>query len=680
MGMTHGAASERDEEQDIAGTDELSSPESTTDSELLRVELAELRLELRALRETIERQRFQSGATTIGVPAAKRPNSHGREGLTRFHRPTAAFRTSITKQATRAASLRQAPGTAIAVAKSYVAEGVAGTEWKPPRSLLTSIAAFVAVTIAAFLLRGIHVDRIPEGFHGDEAATGIEARLILEKGWVGVYSGIAGGNPTGVYYLATIPIKLIDDPVVAVRMLSAVLGTLAVSLLFIIVLRNFGFGSAVAAGVLFAFAEWHIQFSRIGFVTGDWTTCVLLGVLALAEAVRTQRWYWWAASGFFVSAATYIYNGNGPLLILIGVFVLWVLFGWGALVFVAAIALAVSKTSPLTIIVAISSVSFVLGRRVRDRCAWTSLGAYALASLLTLRGLIDFVRAHPQDYFGRGKDLSVFRSDPWHATSGTFERGRFLFDRYLLFWQRLTFEPRPNGADLSGVTPLVPRLTLAIFAVGLVVALIRRPTPLVLLSTAIVMAIPLTSVLTDLTLRRAVVIVPFMAILGGIGLVEVFRLGYRRGRRPAIFTGLLSIILVGASCRANYVDFFDKTVYSQSIRATFPIELRRSSDYMASLPVGSYVYLFCDNWGIKYDVVVLIAPDVRGEDRLPKWGGNGSMSVDWSKGQPVFLFVGAEIKQLDAVKRIYPGGRLVVGPALPEPFGESYVAYFPALS
>jgi hypothetical protein len=640
----------------------------------LTAEIAELRSEVRALHASIDARRQTDDDRVDALVAETAPT---RRSAIRSHPiVTAIVPAGVSVGAMRSAArwTQALP----AVVKREVVRGQDRREWEPPHRWFAAIAAVVIVTAVAFALRGVDLRGIPAGMHGDEAATGIEARRIIDTGWIGVYSGIAGGNPTGIYYLATIPISLVHDPVVAVRLLSAVIGAAAVVALFVLALRNAGFGSAVVASLLLAFSEWHIQFSRIGFVTGDWPTFVLIGVVFLAEGIRSRRWWWWAAAGAVISGATYVYNGNGPLLLVVAAFAVWTLFGWRGLFICGSLGLVLHDPSLLTALPLIVSVRLAFHPRFRDRTAWVNFASYAVSSLVILKGMIDFIRAHPHDYFGRAEDLSVFKTDQWRAQTGILDRARFLLDRYELVWNRITFHPIPNGADLSGVTPLIPKLTLAIFLIGLVVALIRRPTPVVLLSTAIVVAMPLAPALTDLTLRRALVIAPFLSLLGAIGMIELLRLAFRGSRGTGIAGAALLTAVLALSSYANYNDFFNKTIPSGPVRAVFALELRRSADYMQTLSPDAYVYLYSQQWGLRYDVLKLIVPDIRGEDRLPVWGGSGGYDVDWTKGQPVFIFIGAQAADLPQVKARYPHGTEVVGPSQGAPLnGPSYVAYIP---
>jgi 4-amino-4-deoxy-L-arabinose transferase-like glycosyltransferase len=101
------------------------------------------------------------------------------------------------------------------------------------------------------------------GFQGDEATVGLEAHRIMEQGWIGVFTPASGGVPAGYYYLAVLPIRLLGDTILAVRLISAMADTLRVVCLYILLRRSFGWAKAVAGSLLLAVSGWHIQFARI---------------------------------------------------------------------------------------------------------------------------------------------------------------------------------------------------------------------------------------------------------------------------------------------------------------------------------------------------------------------------------------------------------------------------------
>jgi hypothetical protein len=104
--------------------------------------------------------------------------------------------------------------------------------------------------------------------------------------------------------------------------------------------------------------------------------------------------------------------------------------------------------------------------------------------------------------------------------------------------------------------------------------------------------------------------------------------------------------------------------------------LRDTANYLDSLPATSYVYLYCDRWVIDYDVIRLLAPDVKGENRAPKWGGSGTYEIDGKKGQPVFVLIGPYTDSISSIENLYPHGHVVIGPNVESPVnGPAFVAY-----
>jgi hypothetical protein len=620
-------------------------------------ELAAVRQELHAIRALLEGRRESAHAA--------RPS----EGLTVSRR--------LPLPAIRVPRLPSIAGPGFQRVRRLWRQPEALGEWAPPRPLLWDVLAIVAIGVVAWLLRYVNLSSIPPGMHGDEAATGLEARRILDTGSIGVYTGAAGGNPTGVYYLAAVVFSVVSDPVIGVRILPAIAGTIAVVGLYVLMRRNFGFGSAIVGSLLLAFSEWHIQFSRTGFVTGLWPTLVILAVIALMEAGRSRSLVWWGIAGALCALPIYIYNGHTPFMPILGAFVVWRLFGWMAVASAALVAVAVTVPPALTVLLLLAALLLLVGnRRIRDPAALKPAVMFGLAALAVLYKMIEFIRDRPDDYFGRGRELSVFRSDEWHARAGLLDKADFIWDRYRLFWERLTFEPIPAGVDLAGVTPLVPELTLAICAVGAAIAIVRRPYPLVALSLIVVLLAPLSAVLTDMTMRRALVIMPFLAVLGGVGGIELLRLAFQRHRTAGLVATLVLALVLAKSSYGNYTDFFDTTVHSGPVQHTFATDLRELTIYFDSLPPDAYVYFFSERWHLNFETILLLAPDVKGEDRLPQWGGSAGYEVDLANGNPVFVMTGVDTERLAEIQQRYPGGTVVQGSRLGPPRdGPAFVAY-----
>ena len=232
-------------------------------------------------------------------------------------------------------------------------------DWEPPRSRLLDLIALTILTVSGFLLRFVNLTSIPPGMHGDEAFASLLTRRLLNGEHISVFTGQAAGNPTGQVYLLIPFVKWIDDPVFAARFISVLGGTIAIVALYVLVRRNAGFSSAVAATFLFVVSGWAIQFARIGFVTGNWLPFSLIGAIAIFEAIRRQHWTWWLLAGALVSSPIYIYNGATPIVLVTLPVVIAAIVGVPATLLLCAAVGFVLAPSPITGVVVATTLLIV---------------------------------------------------------------------------------------------------------------------------------------------------------------------------------------------------------------------------------------------------------------------------------------------------------------------------------
>ena len=94
------------------------------------------------------------------------------------------------------------------------------TKWPPPippnvLSTLTrnryELLFVAALTGVAAFLRIYNLAGLPQGLHGDEAVTGLDALRVMREGWIGPYVGSALGQPAGPLYFTAFIFMLSDD-------------------------------------------------------------------------------------------------------------------------------------------------------------------------------------------------------------------------------------------------------------------------------------------------------------------------------------------------------------------------------------------------------------------------------------------------------------------------------------
>src|SRR5690606_7818515 len=84
------------------------------------------------------------------------------------------------------------------------------------------------IGIVAVLARFTLLDSLPDGLHGDEGSTGLDARRIIDEGSIGPYTPSALGQPAGPMYVAAVFVKLLGSEIVSVRAPMATMGVATV--------------------------------------------------------------------------------------------------------------------------------------------------------------------------------------------------------------------------------------------------------------------------------------------------------------------------------------------------------------------------------------------------------------------------------------------------------------------
>lgn len=499
--------------------------------------------------------------------------------------------------------------------------------------------AGVVLVIAGFL-RLHDLTRFPPGLHGDEAITGIEGRRILAEGWIGPYSPLALGQPSGPLYLTAVSVWLLGDTVLAVRMVPALLSTLTVLAFYVVCRLGLGPRVAVIAAALLAVMGWHVHFARIGFPLSAWPFAVVVAVGLLLEAIRRRDPRWWALAGAALGAGIYAYHAHLLVLGVVGLF-----------------AAASLLLTPAT---------------WSARGEW--LAAFGAALAVVALPMARFAAEPANGYFNHARLVSVFHREPWMSIEDPSERAAYLGERYLGYWREVCCAPRFDGVDATGLTPLVPPAMLILAAGGAILGIRHGRNPLLAFAALAVLALPLAAVGTvDGAARRTFAVAPVLALLAAVGIVGGAGLALRAPAwiRYPLLAALL--VLTGTAVSRNVSGVFGTLPESQEARWVFAHELAEASRFMHGLPDDTYVYFLSDRWSIDYETRRFLAPEVRGEDRSREFGDFG-YSVDPAHDRPVFVLVGTYRELIDPIRQRYPGGTTIAGGAAAAP---TFVAYVP---
>lgn len=159
----------------------------------------------------------------------------------------------------------------------------------------------------AILLRFPLLATIPVGLHYDEAWSGIDAASVSWTHHPIFFTDSNGMEPLYLY-LQTISIVLFGHTAFALRVVSAVVGTLTVPALYLLVRRLGGQRLALFAAGILAVTYWHVHVSRLGYRAITLPLCECLAWWALWNGATQRDWRWLAAGGAFVGLALYTYS------------------------------------------------------------------------------------------------------------------------------------------------------------------------------------------------------------------------------------------------------------------------------------------------------------------------------------------------------------------------------------
>ncbi len=139
------------------------------------------------------------------------------------------------------------------------------------------------------------------------------AILFAKSGWAAmvngtltpVESGAADVHPLLYYELLHIWIRIFGSSVAAVRLLSAVLGTLTVLAAYILARDWFGVHGGLAAALITAIAPFHVQYSQETRMYALLALLLILTTWLYWRAWTRNRWSYWAGFALLAAASMY---------------------------------------------------------------------------------------------------------------------------------------------------------------------------------------------------------------------------------------------------------------------------------------------------------------------------------------------------------------------------------------
>ena len=196
----------------------------------------------------------------------------------------------------------------------------------PDRRRLTATALLLFAFAFGIRVWG-GIDRIPGWLDSDEASTGIDGRAALENGLPGLLGFWDMGNPRLTLFVSQIVAAPFGHGLRALRLGSALLGSLAVVFLFDFGRRLIGTRAALLAALLLAVNHAFVHWSRVGqiYIDTPFFASLVLALLLRASTGGSFLALTGAAVALAVGSATYIATEILPAVVLL------TLGGWALL-------------------------------------------------------------------------------------------------------------------------------------------------------------------------------------------------------------------------------------------------------------------------------------------------------------------------------------------------------------
>jgi 4-amino-4-deoxy-L-arabinose transferase-like glycosyltransferase len=417
----------------------------------------------------------------------------------------------------------------------------------------TQLSILVAVALLAAFFRLYHLDSIPPGLFGDEAANGLVAASIQNGEAFPVYveepeeTKWGSREPLYHYWMAAVfSVFGADTP--AIRLTSALAGIATVALFFLLCRRIFDRRIATFAAILLAAGKWHVIASRIGLRAILVPLWIVLVVLLLDSLRRHRAFSGAVVFGIVIGLGFYTYPS------------FWMI-------------------PPCLLIVWISSTAPAETNSGGQRSTPALLLAAGIAALVVLSPLIRYAVEKPDYYFARVNRAAAVTADSGNRGPALRENvQRVLFMLHF----RGDRNPRHNIPD----EPLLDPLTGILFLVGLYLVAKRDgldpPRQVGLVAFWLLPLVP--SALADSAPHalRALGAAPAVYLIAA--------LGWARLSRIKMIGPILALALGVAIVGINYRDYFRRWAPNPAVVAGFNTDAVRFFEYIAEAAETQDVY------------------------------------------------------------------------------------------
>lgn len=191
--------------------------------------------------------------------------------------------------------------------------------WKPPskneilhwfKANIQEILLVTGIVVVGLVIRAYMIYDHPYPWSGDEASVGTEGYRILTGKISSLFATGWSGQPYLSFVPTTFSLLLWGQNILAIRMVSAVIGTVSIVGLYLLGREIYNRQVAIVAATFLAFFPYHVHFSRVGVNNIMDCLFVTLMLWFLFRAVRRGNFRDYVWVGFATGMAIYSYVGS----------------------------------------------------------------------------------------------------------------------------------------------------------------------------------------------------------------------------------------------------------------------------------------------------------------------------------------------------------------------------------
>jgi hypothetical protein len=499
-----------------------------------------------------------------------------------------------------------------------------GLAWA--RAARWELLGVLVLTVVALLLRSVALNAIPHNVHGDEGEMGLVARSVVQGQLRNPFATAFLTHSTLWFFIQALSLRIFGDSISGLRMLSALLGTLAVPALYIFVRPLYGRAVAIMATALLAVYHFHLHYSRIGLNNIADPTMMILTLAAFFYGYDKRSWLGFALAGVFMGLAQYFYF-----------------------------------SARLIPIVVLALLGYLL---LKDRRQLLELrgqiGLMTVGFILSGGPLFRYYLMHPDTFAGRVMEHGLLQNANFVKLQ---VNGQSLFaaltnHAYNTFGYFIALDEHSPFYD-AGI-PLLDHGMDVLFILSLVLLLLnwQKIEYMVLLLWVGGTALFGGFLLWDYPQSpRYLIAAPALCVLMALALAKIGSLLSQVVALPEwLSRGIIAVVVLGLMFWNVYFYFGLYTPRNTYASAQAVTEI---ANYLRPQAGDRYVYMFTSPYFyLQHGTIKFVGKNPRGTDIVDPITSIAAIPDPPSGLRPLFIFVPDRLSELEIVKQRYPNGQL----------------------